>query len=308
LLVVVEPSEEFSDADVQGMLHWVEEGNTLVLLGRDSTALHAKLGIELHGDAEAFERGETTELVPNEAGAYTEGMEHIVVEGSDTIEAGRGLPLWSIGGRPAALIQRWGQGRVVVAADPSLLTSRGMRRGDNVLFLYNLARVHAGDGRVYFDEYHHGLYSGGGFWGYLRYHDQLWTVLAVFIAAAVAAWAVAVRLGSAVAPLQTDQADAVAYASAVARIYQLAGLRRLMGQMLANHIMTQLRRLLGLRPDPRADDERVAWQLLEQEPAIRELRRGVGELRGNDVTDRQLLAWVRVWDRFRSEVPSARTR
>src|SRR5439155_750646 len=78
--------------------------------------------------------------------------------------AGRGaVPLWWLGGQPAAVLVRHGRGRVLVVPDPSLLTHRGLLREDNVIFLYNVAALDAEDGRVYFDEYHHGIRSGGGY-------------------------------------------------------------------------------------------------------------------------------------------------
>jgi hypothetical protein len=39
---------------------------------------------------------------------------------------------------------------------------------------------------------------------------------------------------------------------------------------------------------------------------LRELLRGVVELRRGDITERQLLGWVREFDRFQSEVLSGR--
>src|SRR5439155_735555 len=79
---------------------------------------------------------------------------------------------------------------------------------------------------------HHGLRSGGGFWGYLHYHGQLWVLLLLVMVGGMTAWAVGVRLGKAVPTVQEQRADAVDYASAVARIYQRAGVRHLLAQSL----------------------------------------------------------------------------
>ena len=62
----------------------------------------------------------------------------------------------------------------------------------------NLALLGARDGKVYFDEYHHGLQSSGGFWGYLGYHRQHLTLLPIALAVAAALWRGMVRLGPAV--------------------------------------------------------------------------------------------------------------
>jgi hypothetical protein len=198
---------------------------------------------------------------------------------------------------------------VIIVADPSLFTGRGLRRGDNVMFLVNLADLHARDGQVLFDEYHHGLHSGGGFWGYLRYHDQQWTLLALLAVAAAAAWAVGVRLGPAVTPPEEKRADAVDYASAVARIYQQSGVRHLMAAALVRDFMTALCRHLRLRRGALPAEVLAAWRQRDAGESARqleELLRGAAELRGGDVPERRLLLWTRAFDRFQNEVLRAR--
>src|SRR5260370_22437683 len=139
---------------------------------------------------------------------------------------GRGsLAVWWVGGQPGAVLLRHGKGYVIAAADPGVITNRGLGRDDNVLFLRNVAELHASDGKVYFDEYHHGFRSAGGFWGYLGHYGQRWALLPLFIVVGVVAWRWMVRLGPAVPTPRTEQTDAVDYASALARLYQRAGSR-----------------------------------------------------------------------------------
>ena len=109
---------------------------------------------------------------------YTEGMKRLSVKERATLQARDGLPLWNgRGDEPGAVVIGKGKGRVILLAAPSLLTRQGLVLGndwrdDNLLFLANVCALHARDGTVYFDEYHHGLRSGGGFWGYLGYHGR----------------------------------------------------------------------------------------------------------------------------------------
>src|SRR5439155_14931398 len=149
--------------------HWVERGNTLLLCSRHMTPLHRALDLFLENDARIGE-DVTSEAAVSEAGGYTDEINNLVVEGHDVIHgAGDALPLWWIDNTPGAAIVQRGKGRVIIVADPSILTLRGLRRGDNLRFLVNVADLHAGEGKIFFDEYHHGLRSGGGFWGYLHY-------------------------------------------------------------------------------------------------------------------------------------------
>jgi hypothetical protein len=191
-------------------------------------------------------------------------------------------------------------------ADPSLLTHRGLLRQDNVLLLYNVAALDAVDGRVYFDEYHHGLRSGGGTWGYLRYHDQEWSVLQLLIVAAIGIWSVGVRLGPAVPLPRKSQADAVDYASAVARIYEQAGVRHVLARLLVRDFHGKLTRLLRLKPTTLPAEILAAWRKRhpgESDKRLEELLRGTVELRrvasgAADLSEQQLLKWAQALQGF----------
>jgi hypothetical protein len=313
LLLLVEPegtaflpgeAPDLSDVETQGLLRWVAQGNTLLLCCRRTTALHRALNVVVSHD-ERYGEEILTPASPEEAGSYTEGIDRLAVEGRDVLSGNVGLPLWWLGDEPGALVVRRGKGRVLLVADPSLVTLRGLRRDDNVLFLARVISLHARDGRVYFDEYHHGLRSGGGFWGYLSYHDQHGTALLVLPVLAVAGWSLAVRLGRAVPLPQESQADAVDYASAVARIYQRAGVVHLLAETLCRDILTVLTRHARLRRTAPFAEILAVWRRQHGDDTAREveaLLRGVAVLRKSTVSERQLASWVKTFDRFQTEV------
>jgi hypothetical protein len=304
------PGEEpdLGDVDVNALLGWVAEGNTLLFLCDRLTNLHRQLRLDVVTDR-ATEDLVSVDL--GEAGPYTAGIDRLVVEGRNTIEGDAGLPLWWVGSQPGAVVVRHGKGRVLVVADPSLLALRGLQREDNVLFLTNVAGREARNGRVYFDEYHHGLRTGGGFWGYLRQHRLQWTLLPMLLVVAVGVWRSAIRLGPAVATPRGAHADAVDYASAVARIYHRAGARRLLARSLARGFLTPLTRHLRLRRAALPAEVLAAWQQRHPEESSRrlqELLRGVAVLRKGNVSDRQLLGWTRAFDEFEKELASGEVR
>jgi hypothetical protein len=315
LLVLVQPEgqallpgeePDLGEADVHALLGWVEEGNTLLFCCDQLTNLHRQL--RLGATTDTTNGSEDLVAVDlGEAGPYTAGIDRLVVEGHHTVEGDVGLPLWWVGHDPGAILVRRDKGRVLVVADPSLLTLRGLQREDNVLFLANVAALHARDGRVYFDEYHHGLRTGGGFWGYLRYHNLQWTLLPICLVAAVAVWRASVRLGPAVPTPREAHADAVDYASAVARIYHHAGARRLLARALARGFLTPLTRHLRLRRAALPAEILAAWQQRypgESTQRLQGLLRGLAELRKGETSDRQMLAWARAFDQFEREVTS----
>ncbi len=317
LLILVQPEghalipgeePDLGDADVLALLNWVADGNTLLFCSNRMMNLQRKLGLDGTTDTKAEERV-SVEL--GEAGPYTAGIDHLEVEGRGTVEGGAGLPLWWVGQEPGAVLVRHGKGRVLVVADPSLLTLRGLQREDNVLLLYNVVRVDARDGRVYFDEYHHGLRAGGGFWGYLRHRGLQWTLLPILLVTAVAVWRVAIRLGPAVPTPRGAHADAVDYASAVARIYHRAGARRLLARALARDFLAALTRHLRLRKAALPAEVLAAWRERYPEESSRRLQgllRGVAELRKGAVSDRQLLGWARAFDEFNRQLATGEVR
>jgi hypothetical protein len=321
LLILVEPRQKgilgedtygLSEKDSQALLKWVAQGNTLVLMGRHSTSLHEQLGISLalvrKSVGKDFELAEASEV-----GGYTEpgaaedtmAVRHLGIEHLETVALRTGLPLWMVGNRPGALLVPHGEGRVLVVADPSLWTHRGLLRGDNVLFLYNVAALDAVGGQVYFDEYHHGLRSGGGYWDYFRLHDQHWDVLLVLAVVALACWSSAVRLGPAIPMPEPRRPDAVDYASAVARIYQRAGVIRLLAQNMVRDFLGVLTAHLRLRRSALPAQILASWKGRYGAKSVDRLAalfHGVSELRrvsaGKEMSERELLAWSRNFDDF----------
>jgi hypothetical protein len=289
-----------SDADVEGLLDWVRQGNTLLLCGSGYTLLHARLGINIHDPQEG---GSTVYKVPPAAvGGYTTRINQLALEQPATVSAARAVPLWWIGNRPGAVVLRQGAGRVLVLPDPSLLTHRGLLRDDNALFLYNVAALDALNNRVYFDEYHHGIRSGGGYWNYLRYHNQQGVVLHLVLVAAMASWSIGRRLGPAVPMPITRQADGVDYASSVARIYHKADARPLVAVIMARSFLDALAVSLRLRRNVPTHEMVTAWRQRHGDGAVRELGHlldGAEDLLGGRAaSSAQLLDMTQRFDAF----------
>ncbi len=313
LLVLAEPpsgrlaDDALSKNDADALLRWVERGNTLLLLGRNNTPLHETLHIAvLDGEPRGEEAFHAVDL--DAAGGYTAGIERLSVGSRSTLRApSNTLPLWWVGDRPGAVIMGRKKGRVLVVADARWLTREGLirangeSRDDNVVFLANVARLDGRDGKIYFDEYHRGLHSGGGFWGYLEAHGERATPLLVLIVLLVAGWTWAVRLGPAVPKAVVSGADAVDYASALARLYQKTGTRRMLARTLIRGFLGDLTHFLRLRPQALPAEILAAWRQHDNGPSLARLQtllRGIGELRRGEASERQLLAWTRAFAEF----------
>jgi hypothetical protein len=316
LLILLQPERSaafgeeggLSDGDAANLLRWVAAGNTLLFASSRTTALHRALGLTVAEPAGAEDTWSAVDLAAG--GAYTAGIERLSVGSAATLQGG-GLPLWYVKDRPGAVLLRRGSGRVVVLASPALLSRSGLVRSDgeprddNAVFLYNIAALGARDGKVYFDEYHHGLRAASGFWGYLAYHGQRWALLPLLVVAGAWAWTWAVRLGPAVAPRRADSADAVDYASALGRLYQGAGARRMLARTLVRDFLSALTKHLRLRRTALPAVILAAWRQQDTGPSahrLQELLRGLAELRKPDLTDAQLLLWARAFDEFKRQM------
>ena len=314
LLILADPRQHgmlgdeagISKNDARRLLGWVAKGNALLLAGRERTLLHDLLRVALPSSKDEA-RDDTPRVVQKiELSGYTHDIDRLEVEGKPTVTGPPdAVPLWWIGNTPGAVLVPHGKGRVLVVPDASLLTHRGLRRADNVLLLYNVAVREARGGRVYFDEYHHGIRSGGGAWGYLRYHHQSGLLLQLLACAVVAIWAVAVRLGPARPTPVTHAADAVDYASAVARIYQQAGARHLLAALLVRDFQERLTALLKLRRSAPLVEIVAVWRKrfpgAEALERLQELLRGASGLRAaaaqsERVPESELLRWARAFD------------
>jgi hypothetical protein len=316
LLILAEPRssgqfadelDALSDAETQSILRWIEEGNTLLLAGRRNSHLLQVLGVQIAGSSGGPESLEVARL--GAGGAYLTDVKRLVVDNRDTLFAPSGLPLWWVGGKPAALVLRRGKGRVIAVADPGIFTNRGLGRDDNVFFLRNVAEQHARGGRVYFDEYHHGFRSAGGFWGYLGHYHLHWAILPLLIVVGVVVWHCGVRLGPAVATPSFEQADAVDYASALARLYRRAGSRRLLARTLARGFQSALTKHLHLRSNALPAEILAAWGQSDAGSSMERLKgllRGLAELRKSVVNERRLLHWTQAFDDFQRTAIDAR--
>jgi hypothetical protein len=304
LLILVEPAEGSVHGGSTAMLKWVEAGNTLLLCARMPTPLHRRLGVRVN---RPIREGDTFTAAALAATPYTEEVEALSVGTETTLTAPpEAQVLWRVRGAPGALLVPHGRGKVLLVADPNLLTRHGLvrddgePRDDNVVFLVNVARLEARDRAVLFDEYHHGFRAGTGFWSYLGHHGARWAVLPALVVAAVGLWRGAVRLGPARPLPRPRRADAVDFAAALARLYQQAGTRALLARVLVRDFLGALTRHLRLRRVALPALILSAWRQQHPGPTdrLQELLKGVAELRKGELPDRELLARAQAFDRF----------
>ncbi len=313
LLIMAEPGERGpfrgfagpTEDQAAGVLDWVAEGNTLVLWGEHEHGVHRELNVQLHPAPRREE-----DYFPAEIGlktVYTRRIDNLMLATLTSIRVTKGpwISLWQVPQQgPGAVMIPHGKGRVLVIADPSLLTKEGRELDDNALVLPDLISAHAPDGRVLFDEYWHGFQASNNFFTYLQRHGQLALVLQVGVALLIAGWSAAVRLGPAAPKPAAARADAVDYAAAMARIYHQAGATKRLTAGMARDFLTALTGYLRLRRSATAKEILTAWgrRHTATKEKLAHLLDHVETLKtGASLSPRRLLHLAQALDQFRQE-------
>lgn len=199
LLVAMPQYERPRFDEIDTLIDWVYEGNTLLILAaiHDSPAwiyrgdfdfffedlesiTLAEFSVDSESDASGFAAKVTNALTgPNETVLTASPLfPHPLLAGVEQLHAESDLDVaaWEISMQTDAPLfalatddrmglgtlweQRLGEGRIILSAYGSLLSNRAVGQADNRLFVRNLVRYHLGaDGLVIFDDMHQGLSS-----------------------------------------------------------------------------------------------------------------------------------------------------
>lgn len=305
VLLMIEPDRRpVFYPEVEALRQWVEEGNRLVLLGLEQSAVLEAFGLELesrHYFAQA--------RVVNSTGG------HPLLEGAATLSFNRGgtfsaasggTPLVANGANTYVLWKRAGSGEIVVIADPEIATNRSIAAADNLRLLLNAAGAFEGPLAVFIDEYHHGFgmerpvvtaAAGNRVLSYLTW-PAVQLVLAIVLTM--------VTLGTRFAaprplPEPSGRSLEAAVASAAA-IYRRAGAKRLVFRILYAAFKRRLARKYRLPPDLRPGSIAMLGEAaagLDRRELESDFGRFEAALSSADFSARELFALSRRIDHYR---------
>jgi len=172
-LLIIDPEKPFHEAEVSEVVRWVEDGGTLVVavegvwadpaatpIGRSPAfvALIQALGVQFHELAKPADRA-----APSPGSRCAAGVTQVAIETNEGVAVvpdppnTEGTSELSGGGQPVLISFRRGQGEVFVSSDAAMFSNGVLAQEDNLRFVANLLWLHATEGAVYFDEYHHGF-------------------------------------------------------------------------------------------------------------------------------------------------------
>ncbi|HEX8209282.1 MAG TPA: DUF4350 domain-containing protein [Longimicrobium sp.] len=272
-LVLLDPSEGVSPAELHSLAQWVRAGGTLIYVAGRRDDVADTLGLQLRDLEGDTLRTWGSENVMRPAvpvrHAWTAGV--VRVDGfrrtfaprSPALARAGAARLLAVGERPVAATFPLGRGRVVAWSDPRPLVNDTLRgSGAAPVFARAAAELAQGGRTVYFDEYHHG-YRGGGsaVAGTLRFlRDRPWghAALQWFAAALGLLLLAGRRFGAPLAPAPALRRSPLEHVEALAGAYRQGGARRTARRLL----LAGLARRMGRRPPREGAGERETLEKL----------------------------------------------
>jgi hypothetical protein len=283
----------FGKFERREILRWVEAGGRLVLVSSRTTGVHRDFGVRvLEG------KGRVRPGVARAVGAspLLGGARELASPLMHHLDLGASDPrtLFAHERRAVVAVVPRGEGLAVFLALPYVAGNAGLRERDNLRFLYSLATLLAGDGRVHFDEYHHGHRRSRGFVALASGFGLQFALAQLALAGLFALWA-ARHPPRGRAPARDAGRGAEEHIAAVAALYERGGLAAHAAETLWSATRAAVAARLGLR-GPRA--LRALGPALEARGRrdlavrLRSLERRAGDL-GAKVRPRDLVAFAR---------------
>ena len=153
-----------------------------------------------------------------------------------------------------------GQGRIVAVADPTMISNGSLRRSDNAVWLVGLV-ASWGDGRVLFDEYHHGFgerqSAANLAWAFAA-TPWGWCLGQIAAAGLLYIFACRSRFGRVSEPPVFERANPLDQVDARAGIFSAAKAQRLATQLMLQNLSQELSQARGRNIDVTNPDTQAA--------------------------------------------------
>jgi uncharacterized protein DUF4350 len=259
-IVVSGPALPLSRAEATHLDRWLRAGGQLILFTANGWPLGHRMPSDEAGEDSASKESQTPETflsryAPELSWTKIEKLAIGHAAGS-SIPAGEVVLGWrrsfaktdgtkviaAVNNAPLAVEIPVEQGRIVAVADPSMASNGSLRRSDNAVWLVTLAAAWR-DGKVVFDEYHHGFGQKRGVaeltsaflitpWG--------WVLLQVAAAGLLYIFAYRRRFGRIKEPITPKRTSPMELVEARAGVLQAAGAQGLATELIVQHLCTHL--------------------------------------------------------------------
>ncbi|HET9531578.1 MAG TPA: DUF4350 domain-containing protein [Blastocatellia bacterium] len=292
-LVIISPPQVFNPApeEFASLNAWVEKGGLLIVIDREIEA-----GFR---DATASTEGGdfSSTARPLQPTRYTRGVSRVALsEFASRITIDSRSVTYHVGNERAAVLAdaSVGKGRIVLLADPFVVANNGIDKADNVLLALNLFADRP-DGKIAFDEYHHGYgrTGQGGIMAYFRGTPVPWMMAQGALIAALVIYSFGRRFARPVPLRRERRTTNLEFVSSMANITRLARATDLAMRNIYIEFRNRLCRYSGLPSNvPTSKLSSAVARRAGLDPAEigRLLDRCERVVRGEPVSDSELLA------------------
>lgn len=273
LVLVLEPRNLITEAELDELGRWVQAGGTLLIAGDSPVVTLVFEYFEFNSRFEQSDevRGAAVPLLlspPLTAGVTAHTESQLITERTDYV------PLLTNAEQPLLVSFTAGDGRVLLSTSSYFFRNEAIMEADNAALALNIASLVEPNSTIWFDEWHHGIrrgdvdntaLSGPGEW--LRFtaagQSLLYILAVVFIAIILSGW----RFGRPV-PLPRDlrRRAPLEYITAIANLNRRAGHRYAVQQQYKQQLKRQLAQRYRLNPN--LPDDEYVQQLAAYNPAV----------------------------------------
>lgn len=247
VLIAPDPMYPVAEEELEELAYWVESGGRVLIADRQisTEALGAKIesGTRASSDVRAVA-----------ASCLTHGVERLSLSPYATTvdidDVAAGVHFEADEG-PFVVGLPYSEGHVTVIGDSYVLQNNGIREADNLPLALNLVELCGGQGRIGFDEYHHGHgYSALGGDGSLRQYVSgtpvPYVAAQLGLVAIAAALVLGRRLGRPIPRPVERRTSALEFVGSMANIQRLARASDLAIENIYSQFRSRLCRTVGL--------------------------------------------------------------
>ena len=297
VLILDEPSESPSKADVAALGKFVEAGGRVLFCGDSIPMFFPKAEVS----DDPVEGIEWKEFSANLPSATTRNADRVVIRPEvywGTLSDSQ-LPLYGSDESAAVVSWKLGNGEVLWWAGATPLTNAGITEAGNLNLFLN--SVSAGT-PIYWDEYFHG--QRAGLFSYVEKTPVVWAGVQILLAALILLFTFSRRSGPIVMPGTVSRLSPLEFVDTMGALYQHAGASAIPVDVSRRHLRLTLTRRLGL-PSATPDDDlaRVAAERLHFDSAAlaETLNRASHAAGAPKLRTREALAVVQDLERYKEK-------
>ncbi len=255
VIIAPPPTAQYTEEEFESLSEWVEAGNLLIIIDREILVAVGDVGISTHpGNMQSNVRT----LQPT---VYTRGVKEPAFSGyASRVTATSHDVTYHMGDDRGAVLadSRTGEGRIVMLTDPFIVANNGIAEGDNIVLALNLLAERNQEGRIAFDEFHHGYgaASSGGVMSYFEGTPVPWMLWQTALIALLVVYSYGRRFARPLPLVRERRTTNLEFVTSMANITRLARATDLAMKNVYSEFHKRLCRYSGL--PPKADTARLA--------------------------------------------------